>query len=84
MRLKSVIKTDFVPMVKKPRMWISAETLRVGSVLDVEPEIGHQLLASYPGAFQVVSYEEPTRKRTKQVKSEDLVEGTAAEFGIVE
>lgn len=77
MKLKSVIDTDFVPMVKKPKLWITSRSLKKGATIDVEPEIGHQLLAAYPGAFEVISYGDssPVRKqRIKQVKQEDLTE----------
>lgn len=85
MKLKCVlVKTDFVPMVKSPRFWIAPETLHNGSNLEVAPEIGHQLLATYPGAFVVVSYDEPTKKRSKQIVAEDLSHGSSAEFSIAE
>jgi len=85
MKLKCILtKTDFVPMVKSPRFWISPETLHQGSNLDVAADIGHQLLSTYPGAFTVVSYDEPTKKRSKQIVADDLVQGSAAEFTIAE
>lgn len=79
MQLKCVLKkVDFVPMVKSPIFWISEETLGFGSVLEIEDRIGHQLLAAYPEAFEVLSYgkleEEKPKKRSKQVSSEQLTE----------
>lgn len=85
MKLKcTLLKTDFVPMVKTPRLWISPETLRAGTMVDVPADIGHQLLAAYPGAFVVVSYDEIPKKRSKQVTAEDLTHGAASEFSIAE
>jgi hypothetical protein len=73
MKLECVLKkVDFVPMVKVPRFWISPETLKSGSILEVVPDIGHQLLAAYPGAFKVISYEEPAPRRNKRVEEKDL------------
>lgn len=74
MKIKCVLpRTDFVPMVKTPRFWISPETVREGSVLEVEPEIGHQILASYPAAFQVLEYGKPGPKpKNKKVEAADL------------
>lgn len=60
-------------MVKAPIFWIAPETVREGSVLDVEPEIGHQILASYPGAFHVLEYGKPGPKpKNKKVEAGDL------------
>jgi hypothetical protein len=85
MKLKcTLVKTDFVPMIKSPRFWISPETLHLGSAIDVAPEIGHSLLSTYPGAFTVLSYDETPKKRTKQMVADDLVQGSAAEFTIAE
>lgn len=79
MQLKCVLKkVDFLPMVKSPFFWISEETLGYGSVLEIEDRIGHQLLAQYPEAFEVLSYgkleEEKPKSRRKQVSSEQLTE----------
>jgi hypothetical protein len=73
-KIKCVLpRTDFVPLVKTPRFWISPETVRDGHILDVDPEIGHQILASYPGAFQVLEYGKPGPKpKQKKVESDDL------------
>lgn len=76
MKLKCVLpRTDFVPMIKSPRFWIASETIREGSVLDVEPEIGHQILAAYPGAFHVLDYGKtgPSKSRNKKIDSGDLI-----------
>lgn len=75
MKLKCVLKDpkiDFVPMIKGAKFWISPETLRSGSVISVADDLGHQLLANYIGAFEVVSYGEEPKKRSKQIKEEDL------------
>ena len=77
MQLKCVLeKFDFVPMVKSPKFWISEETLGHGSILEIDDVIGHQLLASYPGKFEVLSYgsEEKLKKKQKQVVGSDLSE----------
>ncbi len=72
MKLKCTVKNaDFIPMIKKPRFWMANVTLKAGSQLDVEDDIGHQLLASYPGSFEVVSYTNPS-KRTKQLDQGQL------------
>lgn len=88
MKLKSMIKTDFIPMVKTPKFWISPETLREGSLLVVESAIGHQLLAQYPAAFQVINYDdepnpapEKTRRR-KQMQASDLSTGQDETFSV--
>ena len=81
MKLKCILtKTDFVPIVKSPRFWISPETIREGSSIDVSSDIGHQLLSTYPGAFKVTSYDEPTKKRSKQIVAADLTQGSAQQF----
>lgn len=74
MKIKCVLpRTDFVPMVKTPKFWIAPETVREGAILEVEPEIGHQILAAYPGAFQVLEYGKPGPKpKQKKVESDDL------------
>jgi hypothetical protein len=77
MKLKTILNnTDFVPILKKPRYWVSSETLKFGSILDIEPELGHMLMAVYPGAFQVVSYEEREKqsRRVKKMDEETIVE----------
>lgn len=87
MKIKTVLdKTDFIPMIKIPRFWMAPSTLHKGSILEVEPEIGHQLLATYPKAFQVVSYDDPVKqKRIKKVDEESLTHGeSAAEFSVAE
>lgn len=79
MRLKCELeRVDFVPMVKTPRFWMSKKTLKKDSILDVEPEIGHQLLAAYPGAFRVESYEDKKPERKKKVSEESLTHGESA------
>lgn len=74
MKLRSLLKTDFVPMLKHPRLWICPETLRFGSIIEVEDQLGHMLMANFPGGLEVVdgSNKEPPRKRTKQVHASDL------------
>lgn len=73
MKIKCVLpRTDFVPMVKTPRFWISPETVKMGSIIEIEPEIGHQLLANYPGAFQVMDYNEVPKPRKKRMEPEDI------------
>ena len=87
MKLKSMIRTDFIPMIKTPKFWISNETLREGSLIEVPAEIGHQLLSQYPAAFQVVSYDEelspaPAKRRSKQIVQSQITEGPAETFSV--
>ena len=88
MRLKATIgKIDFVPMIKKPRMWISPTCLVNGSILDIEPEMGYQLLATYPGCFKILAEDEvsPVKRRNKKIEESDIVHGaTASDFTIAE
>lgn len=87
MKLKSLLKTDFVPILKTPTLWICPETLRNGSLIEVDEQIGYQLLAGYPGAFQLVDASAPTkgRKKTALVKSEDLrTPGETVHFELAE
>lgn len=72
MKLKCLLeRVDFVPMIKtNATYWRSPETLRKDSLLDVEEQIGYQLLAMYPSAFQV--YNEPEKRRKKAVESDML------------
>lgn len=72
MKLKCLLNNvDFVPMIKSSKsFWHCTETLRKDSILDVEEQIGYQLLAMYPTAFQV--YNEPEKRRKKTVESDML------------
>lgn len=54
--------TDFIPMVKTPYFWQSQKTLKFGDELEVEDMLGHQILATYPGCFEVKSFGEVARK----------------------
>ena len=68
-------------------MWISPSTLNNGSIIEIEPDIGYQLLSSYPGCFQLLAEEEaaPVKRRNKKVEESDIVHGaTASEFSIAE
>jgi len=56
MILESTLKSDFIPMVKKPKFWIAPKTLKEGDQIEIDDATGHQVLATYPGAFRVVSY----------------------------
>lgn len=70
MKLKCTVKNaDFIPMIKKPRFWLSPTTLKFGSQFDVEDDVGHQLLATFPGSFEVLSYESKAR-RTKHIDTQ--------------
>jgi hypothetical protein len=63
MFLKCILKrTDFIPMVKSPRFWQSSKTLSDGDEIEIDDATGHQVLAAYPGAFQVVGYGEREKK----------------------
>lgn len=62
--------TDFVPIVKKPRLWIAPHTLGFGSQLTLDDEIGHQILAAYPGAFKVLQYGDAPKAETKTRKKD--------------
>lgn len=87
MKLKCILpRTDFVPMLKlETGLWMPKETLQEGSEIEVAPEVGYALMATFKGAFKVLSHEDkPERKpRTKQadtkdskqVKASDLEEG---------
>jgi len=48
--------TDFIPMVKTPYFWQSSRTLKDGDDLEVDDLLGHQILATYPGCFEVRSF----------------------------
>lgn len=67
-----------MPMLKSPIFWISSDTLTYGSVLEVDDRLGHQLLAAYPEAFEILTYttkeEEKPKKRTKQVTADQINE----------
>ena len=82
MQLKCLLdKVDFVPMVKTPFFWISPETLRLGSLLEVEDKVGHHILAAYPGSFEVLKYDgQEVKKRTKKVAETDLEKSDASGF----
>ncbi len=83
MKLKCTVKNaDFIPMVKKPRFWLSPATLKYGSLFDVEDDIGHQLLANFPGSFEVLSYESKG-KRTKQVDTQAQLTHSDTVYGVV-
>lgn len=56
MLIESQSKTDFIPMVKKPKFWIAPKTLKALDQIEVDDEIGHQILATYPGCFKVLGY----------------------------
>ena len=56
MLLESTLKSDFIPMVKKPKFWIAPKTLKEGDQIEIDDATGHQVLASYPGAFRVIAY----------------------------
>jgi len=60
MLLESTLKTDFIPMVKKPAFWISSKTLKEGDKIEIDDATGHQVLAAYPGAFKVLAYGQTT------------------------
>lgn len=83
MKLKSTVRNaDFIPMIKKPRFWLSPVTLKFGSLFDVEDDIGHQLLATFPGSFEVVSYESKA-KRTKQIDTQAQISHSDAVGGMI-
>ncbi len=88
MQLKCVLKkVDFIPLVKSPKFWISPDVLGFGSVLEVQEHIGHQLLAAYPGSFEVLGYgsaKEEKKKRTKKVDESDLSHGESESFTVGE
>lgn len=71
-------KVDFVPMLKSPRFWQPKSTLKAGSVLEVEEDIGHQLLATYPKCFKVLAYAEK-KTRNKKVDEASLQHGAPSE-----
>lgn len=56
MILESILKADFIPMVKKPKFWIAPKTLKEFDQIEIDDATGHQVLATYPGAFRVVAY----------------------------
>jgi hypothetical protein len=71
---------DFIPMVKIPYFWQPKATLKFGDELDIEDLLGHQLLATYAGCFEVVSFgdtakrAEPKRGRPKLDVETKMVE----------
>jgi len=82
MKIKCVLeRVDFIPLLKVGgRIWQPEKTLGKGAVIEVEDAIGHQLLANYPGAFEVVSYgEAPVKTRRKQITDGDLASKDAGE-----
>jgi len=54
--------TDFIPMVKTPRFWQSSKTLKFGDELEIDDLLGHQILATYPGCFEVKSFGDSQKK----------------------
>jgi hypothetical protein len=53
---------DFIPMVKIPYFWQPKATIKFGEELEIEDLLGHQLLATYPGCFEVMSFGDSHRK----------------------
>lgn len=90
MILECVLKsTDFIPIVKKPKFWMAPTTMSFGSQLTIDDEIGHQILAAYPGAFKVTQYgdapkaEVKTRKKDyekKVMSTDNLPEDSSVSF----
>lgn len=79
MLIESQSKTDFIPMVKKPKFWIAPRTLRAGDHIEVDDEVGHQILAAYPGSFKVIAYgapavaAEPAQKRGRKPTEQKVI-----------
>jgi len=68
MQLQCVLhRVDFVPMIKtNTTFWQSPETLKFGTKISVEPQIGYQLMAMYPEAFKIIEDQQPQPVRRKK------------------
>lgn len=54
--------TDFIPMVKVPYFWQASKSLKFGDDIEVDDMLGHQILATFPGCFEVRSFGDTAKK----------------------